>query len=288
MILGDGTEVGDIYSPDPVPHRSDLVEVEFDHRKLKGKEFALTTPFSGKKFCFGSYMRGLNRLPLSKAHAVWYDNSNSKTFGKKLRNTLKENFDSYTLIKDANDPYTVDASCYEYPTIVNRMRGIYTSLLADNTPDLPLTLNVEDDVEVPDNADRLWSIMDNYPEVGTVVGHQLSRPVKDWKGNAPIAVNFEKIQYIGGPNSNTPKVDVQWIEDKRDFGIEPVGGAHMGLWLTRTPIIKKVGFGGDVDGIIGLDLYWGYKLNLAGYKMLIDWSVKAKHHYLKDGKACYV
>jgi len=288
MILGDGSEVGDL-PPTEAPYREVLVSVEDERLRLRGKKFALTTPFSGKGFCFKNYMKGLSRLPLEDAHAVWYDNSNNKKFGVVLRKRLRENFDSYTLIKDTNEPHVVDASCYQYPTIVNRMRGIYTKVIVDSVPDsLPYTLNVEDDVEVPENHGRLWEVMRNYGEAGTVIGHQLSRPLPDWKGTAPIAVNFNVTKRVGGPNKNDPIVDVKWIEEKRSYGVEPIGGGHMGLWLTRTPLVKSIGFDGDADGIIGLDLYWGYKLNLAGHKMLVDWSVKAKHYYAKNGETSYV
>ena len=69
----------------------------------------------------------------------------------------------------------------------------------------------------------------------------------------------------------------------KQLGVDMIGAAHMGCWLTRTKLISQIGFNYNVDGVRGQDLCWGYELNRAGYRMAMDWSLQAKHYHLNDG-----
>lgn len=267
----------------PLTHDDSLVRIVCEKKRCKGKRFNLVTPFAGKAFCFTDYMRGLRRLPLADAHVVWWDNSNDPAFQKKLLRTLKDNFDSYMLVEDKNRQHTVETTT-EYAKISYRCHRIYKTLHEHMTcPDIPLTVNIEDDVEVPAGTwERLTGVLDTYPEVGTVVGSCRSRRLKDRTAHVPIAFTFERSQSIGGDGEI--KVRDRRLVQEKTFGLDAIGAAHMGCWFTRTNLIRRIGMNFGVDGVFGQDLCWGYQLNLAGHKFVIDWSVKTEHYYQLNGE----
>tara|TARA_R110002020_G_scaffold35671_8_gene107442 strand:- start:465 stop:1430 length:966 start_codon:yes stop_codon:yes gene_type:complete len=263
-------------------HDPALVSVSAKHIRCRGKKFNLVTPFAGKKFCFSDYMRGIRRLPLEKAHAVWYDNSNDPKFHKKLQKTLEENFDSWILLQDRNKAHTVE-STDQYAYISYRCHRIYRELyLKQICHSVGLCVNIEDDVEIPKGTwEKLTSILELYPEVGTAVGACRSRRMKDRPLCHPMAWHFERVESIGPVPTVKVRIPAPIIE--KPLGLEMIGASHMGCWFTRTPLIKKIGMNYDVDGLRAQDMCWGYQLNQAGIRMAVDWSVKAKHFGKRDG-----
>src|SRR5690606_9973626 len=114
--------------------------------------------------------------------------------------------------------------------------------------DLPLSLNVEDDVELPARTwERLTYVLDEFPIVGTVVGSCSSRRMKDTEATHPIAFNFVREETIGGVE--TVKVVTSRLVEEKPLGIELIGAAHMGCWLTRTPLIREIGMTVGIDGM---------------------------------------
>lgn len=268
------------------PDREDLVRVVLDRPRLARKSFALVTPFAGKAFCSGDYLRGIRRLPLKQAHAVWYDNSRSPQFRRRLLAALERYFDSYTLIEDTNEPYTVERTD-DYRRIDERVYRIYRRLLEDHLCDLPFTFVIEDDVEVPANAwPRLVRIVEEDPRIGTAVGSMNARRIVGDHSGAPVAWVIDRRQQIGGDWQ--AQVTMQRIMVEKPAGVELVGAAHTGCWLSRTSVIRKLGVRFRHDGVSFVDQTWGYRLNLAGYRMALDWGVKTRHYYLADGKKEHV
>jgi hypothetical protein len=271
---------------DPFPHDETLVRVVDKRPMLRKKRFNLVTPFAGKAYCFRQYLRGIRRLPLKDAHPVFYDNSNSPAFRNRLTGLLKE-FDSYTLIEDTNPHFTVETT-QDYARICNRCHSIYETLYATSiNRRLPLSLNVEDDVEVPANAwGELSRTLDDYRGVGSVAGSCRSRRMNDDTACYPIAFNFERREQVGG-DRRVRAVDSRLTEEK-PFGVEPVGATHFGCTLFRTNVVRDVGMPMGTDGVRGVDLCFGYSSNLAGYGVAMNWDVKTKHYFKANGKVQYV
>lgn len=283
LLMPTYAQAGDVVV---TPHNPDLVRVVADRPRLKGKRYNLVTPFAGKGFCFSRYLAGLRRLPLGQAHFVWLDNSNDAGFRRRLMAALDELADSWTLVEDRNPPRTVETTA-QYAEICWRCHCVYQELYERRICDLPLCLNVEDDVELPDVAwERLTRVLADHPQVGTVVGSCASRRLRDDTACLPIAFNFVRREEIGGL-ARVSVVDQRLVQ-ARELGVELIGAAHMGLWLTRTALIGKLGMPAEADGLRAQDLVWGYQLNRSGHRFAIDWSVKTRHYYQHRGRTLWV
>lgn len=271
--------------PDEVAHDPDRVRLVDQRLNLRGKRYNLVTPFAGKPF-FREYLRGLDRLPLRQAHFVAYDNSNSPRFRQQLTAAIAARFDSWTLVEDRNPPVTAERTT-DYARISWRCHKLYQDLYERRIERLPLCLNVEDDTELPAGTwERLNTALNLDATIATAVGVQCSRRMADDTACLPMAWNFLQQTTIGGDGA-VSVVD-QRIVHPKPCGIEPIGAAHMACWLTRTPVIRRLGMAYGWDGINAQDLCWGYALNTSGYRMVIDWSVRTRHYYLAGRKKCFV
>lgn len=271
---------------DEIAHDPDLVRVVAEQRALRGKRYNLVTPFAGKPF-LREYLRGIDRLPLRAAHAVWYDNSNSPAYQARLKRELTARFDSWTLVEDRNPQFTAERTT-DYARISYRCHRLYADLYETRIAPLPLSLNIEDDTEIPDGTwSRLNTALELDPQIATAVGVQCSRRLLDDTSGMPMAWNFIRQETLGGDGA--VEVVDQRIVRPKPVGIEPIGAAHMACWLTRTPVIRELGMTYGWDGINAQDLCWGYALNTSGYRMVIDWSVRTRHYYLDAArKKCFV
>jgi hypothetical protein len=266
--------------------RPELIRVVRRRPRLRGRQFNLVTPFAGKTYCFGEYLRGVRRLPPERAHAVWYDNSCDAAFRRRLERALARHFRSYTLIEDRNPPRTIETTS-DYARVDRRVVQIYRTIMHELIEPLPLVFVVEDDVEVPAGGwERLVRILDENPTVGTAVGVMNSRRIVGDLTGAPVAWNIERVESIGGDWS--ARAEMRRIVSEKPYGVELIGAAHTGCWLTRTNVIKKLGIRGGHDNVSFVDQTWGYRLNLAGHRMAIDWSVKARHYFLENGRKQWV
>lgn len=271
-------------------HDPSLVRVVTERRRLAGKQFSLVSPFAGKRFALRKYQASLDRVPLHAAHAVFYDNSQSRPFQSQLLEILKSRFDSYTLIEDRNQPVTVELVSMEgWPRIAARCAAVYGTIYGEHVPGrLSRVLNLEDDVEIPVDAWRkLNTVLDQHEAVATVIGNcRDRRPGYDSSGK-PIAFNFEVHQQIG-PQTDPQRVRLVQLPD-RPFGVEPIGAGHMGCWLTKRDVLRELPIGErELHGVYGQDLVWGWRVNQSGRVFAIDWSVDCKHWTVRDGKTLCV
>ena len=255
-------------------------------QRVRGKTFNLVTPFAGKPF-LAQYLRGLDRLPLAQAHGVFYDNSNSPQFRARLEREVLPRFDSYTLIEDRNPQFTAERTT-DYARISYRCHRIYQYLYETAIAGgLPLCLNIEDDTEVPAGTwERLNAALALDPKIATAVGVQCSRRMADETRCLPMAWNFARTEIVG-TEEPAEVVDQRLIAPK-SMGIETIGSAHMACWLTRTPVIQKLGMAYGWDGVNAQDMCWGYALNTSGYRMVIDWGLRTRHYYKEGRKTLFV
>jgi len=190
-------------------------------------------------------------------------------------------FPDQTWIRDENAHYTVE-NTKEYDLINQRTWEIYKACMKYLNKS-KYVLIVEDDVEIPKGTyEKFLNILESYPEVGTVVGNVTNRrngAGEYWLDKPIIWDILVQKEYPSGKL----KAQTVQLQESKKFGVEAIGSAHTGCWMTRTSLIKKLGFIWKEDGINFVDQTWGYRLNKAGYKMVVDWSVKC-WHYANYGK----
>ena len=265
---------------------TDSRKVFLDESIASGKKryrTCLITPFAGKSYCFDKYMRGIKTIPTEDVALIAYDNSNSKRFRSRLRQALRLRFRRSTWLTDENPNYTVETTD-EYELINRRTFEIYRQVLRF-IPTCDYVLIVEDDIEMPPGAyEKMISSLERYPNLATVVAHVNNRrPLDQFDDGRELPIIWDAIEER---NLASGRVDVHMIPftETKNFGLEAVGSAHTGCWMTRYSVLKKLGFTWNEDGIKFVDQAWGYRLNKLGYKMAVDWSIKCKHYALQEGK----
>lgn len=247
------------------------------------KDFVLVSPFCGKREEFQKYLMSLDRLPCQNAFAVFYDNSGDVDFQQQLMDVLERKFDSYLLIEDLNDAVFVDSnvppSAERMKVITQRIGLVYSIIYEQYVPrDVELVLNLEDDIEIPDNAyHTLVNSLQHNEKIGTVIGTCCDRRIDYGQQGRPIAFGFQYQQRVG---HHFPD-DIELIPlHARTFGIEAIGSGHMGFWLTRMEALNHCPIGEpELFGINGHDLVWGWRLHEQGYLFANDWSVRCKHWF---------
>jgi len=263
-------------------HDKSLVTV-IEEKKARRRDINVVTPVAGKTYAFDRWKKSLKQLPLSRCHTLIYDNSNNNDYSRKVQSFCKRSLDSFTYVKDQNQQLTAEMS-RDWVNVGSRCRSIYIHIYNDLLDrKRPVTVNLEDDIGVPDGAwNRLSGHLDMFNDVATVIPQCFCRRAFFDKGiRVPIAVNFKVTQTIG--QSTGSKIETSPIEIK-DFGVESIGGGHMGFWLTKTEVLNDVPMGICHPGLRGNDINWGYSVNDAGWRFVIDWGVKLDHYYEKHGK----
>lgn len=266
-------------------HDASLVEVVEEQDALGGvADIQLISPFAGKTFCFGKWQQSLDTLPLERVHATLYDNSNDPVFHERLKEYARQKLPAFTLVRDSNMVQTIESTA-NYRQIIHRCsqvyEHIYTNLLI---PSCSLILNLEDDIGVPEGSfEKLEHTLKSDNQCATVIGKCRDRRVAV-RGNKPqsISVNFQKIIQIGGAPSE--KVEIEWAPE-REWGVEQIGAGHMGFWLSRASAVRELGMKtSSRQDVLGHDIQWGLRVNEAGQRFAIDWSVDLKHYYQKAGE----
>lgn len=260
--------------------------------KISGKNdglITLSTPFAGKEYCFGDYSRGILNLdyPKNKIFFLALDNSRNKEFGKKIDKLAeKAGFADYRRLIYDKEPFTIEKTS-DYAKVCSHCHNIYCILEKHLPEENEFTFNIEDDVEVPpDSLKKLLKIFEMDKKVGTAVGSCCSRRLKDELVGYPVAWKFRETIIFPYQPFYTEPAEALRIITAPPFGIEIIGSAHLGCWLTKTRLIKEISFK-DLCGLGAVDVAWGYKLNKKGYYFVIDWSVKTKHYWLYEGKKGY-
>lgn len=250
------------------------------------KDFVLVSPFCGKKPELEKYLVSLDRLPCNSAHAVFYDNSCDREFQARLIDELERRFESYLLVEDLNRAAFVDLNRPIGPErmkeITRRIGQVYSVIYEQFVPsDIGLVLNLEDDIEVPPNCfQHLTRSLLSNEQIGTVIATCHDRRIEYGGKGFPIAFAFEYSQKIG---SKTPSdVELIRLEDKA-FGLEAIGGGHMGCWLSRAETLHRCPMGeSELFGIKGHDLVWGWRLHEQGYIFANDWSLRCRHWFTQN------
>lgn len=268
-------------------HDESLVSVVKQAGRRRRK-YAVVCPHAGKGFCFNQFKRTLFQLPLADSHVLLYDNSRSEKHSVRLEK-LSKSLPAYTLVRDDNQPESIE-STVDFKAIIDRCSAVYQNIYENYLPEKSdYVVNLEDDVLAPKGSfDRLSNVLHTYSNVGTVVPNCYDRRSKVTEDRSwPIVVNFTKQSRIGG--NQQLRYDVDNVEEQ-SFGVEAVGAAHMGLWLSRRECVDAVGMRTEPhspSAPMGHDIQYGLRLNESGWKFVVDWSIKLDHYYMQDGtKLC--
>lgn len=257
--------------------------VEEKKSRKKSIDINIVCPMAGKSFCLADWKKSLGRLPLNRSHLLIYDNGNNKKFSQRLLEFCQSEIASYTIVEDRNYelPSHLQHNCRALSARCDAFyRHIYEELIDQ---ELPLCLNLEDDVVIPsDSFEKLYHVIQDV-NIGTVIGQCNDRRDFIYRGaKSSISVDFQVHARVGAQF----ELEISTInlpEKKR--GVETIGAGHMGLWLTRTDAIREVGIGRNYGGLTGTDMNWGYALNSRGIDFAIDWSIKMGHLFKdRDGK----
>lgn len=248
-------------------------------------DLLFVSPFAGKNFCFNDYVRGVRRIPnIGDAHGILYDNSLGKS-DKRIAEFADQTFKSYVIVRDNNQPATIDLT-HEFVPIMRRCNEVYQEIYENWVPKdhTGLILNYEDDIEAPVGAfEKLAVSLLADKKNGTIVADCRDRRTMLARGESPesIACGFKIVRTIGLDEG--VDVGAVWIPP-RQYGVQAIGSAHMGFWLSRPEAVRTVGMKTQECGILGQDIQYGLRLNEAGYRFLIDWGVKLRHYYKIQGQ----
>ena len=253
------------------------------------KRLTISALFAGKDYCFEDYCRGIMSLELDRKQVdyVVVDNSNSETFGGKIDDFAKDaGFASYVRYIYEAPHFTIENTA-DYAKVSDHVHMAYM-FLQKRLPDNEYTFNVEDDIEVtPNSISKLLDCFELNDRVGTTTGVSIARRLDDRVQGFPGAWHFKETRVFPFPDTcQEMTLECKPILEAPPFGIQIIGSAHMGCWLTKTRLIKEIGFD-SFCGFNANDIAWGYKLNKAGYYMVIDWSVKVKHYHYNNGRKGY-
>ena len=265
--------------------KTDKKKIHKVGEKRNGKkhfETCLITSFARKEYCFENYLKGISHLPTKNMCAVIYDNSNSEKFGKMLIKEMGRLFKRYVYVVDENKHYTVE-NTDEYFLIAERAFSIYHTILNSFLIDAKYTMIIEDDVEVAKGTyEKFISLMETYPEIGTVVGNQHDRhPPENGGHPRPVVWHMQEEKNVV---TGEMGVRMKMYNKSKSFGIEAVASAHTGCWFTRTNLLHKFKMRYNYMGLGGFDQVWGYRLNKLGRSLVVDWSSPVKHYYQLNGK----
>ncbi|KPK55000.1 MAG: hypothetical protein AMS22_05090 [Thiotrichales bacterium SG8_50] len=251
----------------------------------------LTTPFAGKRHCFDAYYDGVVNLdhPKDDFHVIWYDNSCDADFHAMLQEKIKV-FPSHEIVIDITPPLVIE-NTPDYCRVSERCHEVYCNLAELVPADNEFMFNVEDDVWVPpDSLSKMLAIFRLDEKIGTVIGQQYCRRFSKAKNIRPIpnAWTFEiDYRFPEGDVCKEKTAKRTFIEDK-PFGVEIIGSGHLGCWLTKTHLVKELGFMMDKDGLRANDTVWGYRLREHGYYFVIDYSIRCRHYYRIEGEVGYL
>lgn len=262
---------------------TDLVEVVRERKsRRRSIDMNVVCPMVGKFFCLSDWKKSISRLPLDRSHVLVHDNSNNSKFGDRLQSYCKKTFDSYTLVQDRN-PHIPAHLQHDCPSLSARCDAFYGHIYENLiNPKLPLCLNLEDDVVIPEDSFRKLSHVIQDEGIGTVIGQCNDRRDFVYRGHkSSISVDFQVNARIGV----RPELQVSVIHiPEKERGVDCIGAGHMGLWLTKTEAIRRIGVGRrQYGGLNGTDINWGFALNSAGLNFAIDWSIKMRHMF-KDSR----
>jgi len=271
---------GGISSGERLPHNEERALVMQDACHL-----AVLTPFAGREWALNRYIRSLERIGWAedRLHGVFIDNSGDEGFGKRLRAKLINACAGWRSVRFVRDmaQATPDHSnaqvgaSAELRMAHNDLGAVFSRLYAQegarllgSLPDLVLTL--EDDVELVGEAVVPMLLRHLDPDVMAVSGVVRSRFERQGRSPAPIVYQVD---------SEAPYR--QHLLHERVDGAQDVGGTGVGCLLSRAeawerhmPLRSSVNGDGRHQWH---DVAWAADIRRAGYRWVVDWTVRTKH-----------
>lgn len=239
-------------------------------------KISVTTPFSGKYFCFLEYAKTIEQLVKNNLEIEFIfsvlDNSNRSSFERRI-NDLADKL-GIKLYYKKEDTRSI-------PNVGNdrmkRVNELYNDLIFNVMPqDIDYCFVIEDDIvfDDPDAIKKCLRIMED-DTVATVTANTLARWERGRFGKPQCS------EYINQGDLVDIKLELS--------GVRQVDTAAMGFWFTRMSVLKRLGLPLGVNGRKATDGCWSENLINHNYKLMLDQSIHCRHYYQKeDGMINYV
>jgi len=246
----------DDYDPDKITHR--YVGSCVGTR-------AIMTPFSGRSGSIERWSESVGDISDETFLLIW-DNSNSAEFHSLLLAAVSEKTDRFCIVTDLN-PSVIHES---WQVRGQRCSAIYDAAfkLLSNLLTVEHIIVIEDDIKATaSTVSRLEQVF-GKSGVDCIVGD-----VKRREGSRESMIY--RMPFTTQPDGQVT-VEMQPMPT-RQSGVELIGGAHMGLWISKADCVNRLWQHRVAANIIGADLHWGVALRMNGRSMAVDWSAKAEH-----------
>jgi len=254
--------------------------------KSKTRPFlTILTLFIGRDFLLRKWIRTLVEInwPKEKIGLLWiYAGKPAVEFSKKLQTELSRlsDYHSRKLVCHPALPKFLGSDGRGRHQAICRTYNFSKSYVEPSN----FVFLLEDDVIPPENVlKNLMSLMRN-PRVGCAIGNLRYRP-QDGNHGTPLAWEIESEYEI--QNGSVRKSHSVWPAQPQDEGVEEVSSGTFGCTLIREPLWRNTELVPWSETIFGTDVNFGPQIREKGYKTMIDWSVRCRHYFQKDGKLAY-
>jgi len=230
--------------------------------------------------------------PKHLIHLLWLDNSGKKDFSEKLQTWLDAHDWEYLDV----DYLKVDFPKYEVPEDVmvldenarRQMEGKFITIANSYdyiTPYIKYNFfSLEDDILIPPLTLKILMPTFEQPDVGIVSGIVYFRHIAVQRvGIDPSIWDLEYTKiFPEGDACLEAEVSCRIIKQEADW-IQQVGATHLGCTLIKKELLDKIlarqssCFIAQYKTLSGCDIVLGYYAKQLGYKVFVDWTVKAKH-----------
>lgn len=242
----------------------------------------LATPFVGKDYCIGDYLKGLYNLDFDKKKIdlVFHDGSGSPGFKEILDRYIEKcgkEYASYTYVKD-NRPPMHDISAGNVIKSA-RIASVYNRLKKYVKNEYLYV--IEDDIVPPKTAlTDLYAIMEKYEDAGMAVGRQMCR----WGGEDgrlyALAWDYKKRTVFPlEDDCKEHQIENRPLSMKKN-GLESVHGTGMGCNLIRNKLFQREEFRETDNGLIGFDLIFCKDIVEWGYRIIHNWGLHCRHYHI--------
>ena len=245
----------------------------------------ILTIFIGREFVLEKWINSLRRInhPKKKMSLLWvYAGKPNSKFSKLLRMEMENlaGYHSKSLVchprlprflgSDGRGRHQAICSTYNFSKVYIEASD-FVFLLEDDV------------VAPPDILSKLLRLMRN-PRIGCAIGNLRYRPM-DGNHGTPLA--WEIVPTYETQNGTLTRGHSVWAVPPQDDGVEEVSSGTFGCALVREPLWRGTDLVPWSETIFGTDVNFGHQIREKGYKTMIDWSVRCRHYFQREGELCY-
>lgn len=230
---------------------------------------SITTPFSGKTFCFYEYAKTVEIIVKSNPDIEFVlsalDNSHRDSFKSRLEDLCRRlDIKLFYAKEDGEIVYEVGNPRMAW---VNKL---YNRLVFDVMPqDVDYCLVIEDDIafDDPEAIRKCLEIMESDLDCATVTANTLARWHRARMGRQQSSI------YKGGTLEAVPTTL---------SGAVKIDTSAMGFWFTRMAFLEILGLPLECNGRKCTDGSWSEHVRNHCLTMYAEMSIHCRHYYLRE------